>query len=235
MPTYGNPHILPPAQCAANTTTFTDSTLTADVTKIRISHINEMRTAISNEFTRRGLNSPSWTDTITANTIRPRKTHIDELRAACALCQSGDCSADTLYCPGDTVTLSWAETITANVTKVRKPHTDELRTAINNLKTSCICETEQCDFCSDCGHSWLVCNNNGVACNNHQGGGCIYFYQGHQYCGSINVGGTKPYRSANSGTNVAWDGYVDYEMGTTPPGTNWSAYWTCKCNPFTWN
>ena len=81
MATYGNPHTLPPTQCSSNNPSWTDSTITANSTKPRKVHVDELRAEVNDELTRRGLSTASWTDsTITANSTKVRKIHIDESR-----------------------------------------------------------------------------------------------------------------------------------------------------------
>ncbi len=235
-------HTLPPARCATNTTTFEDFTLTANVTLPRKIHIDELRTAINDELTRRGLSSATWTDLIiTANASTVRKIHVDELRTQIAKIHSGDNQSG--YCPGDTVTISWAvPTLTINSTKIGKSHWEEMRTTINALKTSCICETEQCKYCVDCGYQYFAscgfckcndrCSSDGPSCPEHW----VYL------CGSINtVAGTNyPFKSWNGTTSVTWDGTVPWNWGDSIPGTAiaWRSphdSWSCKCDPYTWS
>ena len=60
---------------------WTDSIITANSTKIRKIHIDELRTQINNRRVDAGLANYSWTDpTITANSTKIRKIHVDELR-----------------------------------------------------------------------------------------------------------------------------------------------------------
>jgi len=133
-------------------TSWTDSTITAGTTKIRKTHIDELRTAASNEEVRRGGGSISWSETITADVTKARKTHVDELRDACQLINDTDCSTDTQPA------TSWTEDpiITAGTTKVRKPHIDELRAYVNIAEDMCLCDCDghcacHCDACGcDC-------------------------------------------------------------------------------------
>lgn len=249
--TYGNPHTRAPKQCSGNIPTWTDSTITANSTKPRKIHIDELRTAITNEFTRRGLSIAAFTNpTITDNSNSIRKTHLDELRARYITGQEGDCSAEAYYCPQDTSnTDAWTDTtITANSTKVRKPHVDELRTKISSLMTSCICEAEYCNYCADCGYSVRTCDNWDPCCHENQPGQCPKdSWSWKYYCGSINTasGTTNPYKSWDGGTIVAFDGTLPWAMcNYIPPGSNWGSCeyngghdhsaWDCKCNPYTW-
>lgn len=243
MASYGNPHTLSPTTCSTNTFTFTDPSLTT-VTKPRTVHINELRTAIDTELSRRGLSTTTWTDsTLTANSTLIRKTHVDELRTALIKVHTGDCS-DAYYCPQDA--LSCADftdsTINANSTFVRNLHVTQLRTAINTLRTSCICEAEQCQYCADCGYYYQYCNHNGIVCDDSQSGESCGYYYASGACASYNVGGSHPYTSATgsppggegcSYSTVAWNNTVPWNMcNYAPPGNNWTVYWTCKCNPF---
>jgi hypothetical protein len=241
---YGNPHKLPVTQCAANTPTWTtDPTITAGTTKIRKPHIDELRTKVNAELTRRGLTNYTFTDsTIVAGTTKVRKIHLDDLRTAISInIKKGDCSTDTYYCPQDTSgSMAFTDpTVTAGTTKVRKTHIDELRTKLAALMVTCICEAEQCDYCADCGYKYSTCSHNGVACNNHQSGeSCGYNYPTGP-CGSRNTGGAHPFREfTTGGTGTVWDGYVPWAMGSGIPGAaiNWtSSPWTCKCNPYSYD
>jgi hypothetical protein len=253
MPTYGNPHTLPPAQCSTNTVTFTDATLTADSIKPRKIHLDELRLAINNEETRRGLSTTTWTDsTIVANSTLVRDNHINELRTAISKVKTGDCSGDTYYCPQDTSgAISWTDsTITINSTNIRNDHVSEVRTKISALKTSCICEAEQCQYCADCGYSYQYCPFGGCGCDDHKYSECGYSLVWAYVCASTNLaaGTAHPYRTASGNplTTNPWNGQVPWAMcNYTPPGSNWGSCeyqgghthtdWNCKCNPFTWS
>ena len=240
-------HRLPPAQCSTNTVTWTDPTLTADSTKIRKVHIDELRTAINNELTRRGLSSATWTDpTLTANSTAVKKIHISNLRTQIEKIESGN--SEVGYCPEDSVNISWTDTsLTPNSTKPRKVHMDEARTTINALKSGCICETEQCQYCADCGYIYHPacgycgcqdrCGNDGHPCPD-----TTYYL-----CGSINLPSatSNPYKAWDGWTSTAWDGTVPWDWcAYAPPGLNWGtcnnsasydhSAWSCKCNPYGW-
>jgi len=256
MATYENPHTLPPVQCSSNTTTFTDPVITANDTKIRAVHITELRTVINDELTRRGFAQQSWTDTtLSPNVTKIRKVHMEQMRTEVSRCKIGDCSADSNYCPEDTTgAVTWSNPdIVENSTQLREVHITAMRTYITDLMASCICESEQCNYCADCGYYYTYCDNNGVACANSQSkGGCgktVYVYS----CASINLaaGTAFPHRSATSHSNYnPWNNTVPWVMGTAdrPAAAwkNWNYYpvlaapavqhteWNCKCNPFVW-
>ena len=105
---------------------WTDSTITANSTKIRKVHIDELRSAINTRRIDAGLTNYSWTDpTITANSTKIRKVHIDDLRTAIS----------QVYTTCGQAAPSWTDpTITANTTKIRKVHIDELRSAVSNAQ-----------------------------------------------------------------------------------------------------
>jgi hypothetical protein len=253
MATYGNPHILPPIQCPANIPTWIDSTITANTTRPRKVHIDELRTRVNAELSRRGLSTDIFTDSpIVADTTKLRKIHIDELRASITKIHLGDCVAEGLYCPQDALgCVDFTDpVITANSTKPRRLHVTELRTALQTLMTSCICEAEQCQYCADCGYYYQTCTYQYCACDNHKYVECGNYMVNHYLCASTNlpVGTAHPYKSA-SGDPLslgAWDGAVPWAMCSyTPPGSNWGTCeyqtghnhyqdWVCKCNPFTW-
>jgi hypothetical protein len=246
--TYDGAHTLPPAQCSSNTVVWTDPTLTGNLSGVRKIHLDELRTAINNELTRRGLDNVVFTDTtVTANVTKIRKIHVDELRAAINKAKRGDCSADGLYCPQEATPhtdVSFTDqTITANSTKPRLAHFTEMRTAIAALKTACVCEAEQCQYCSDCGYHYQYCSHAGVACDDHKYSECAHTMVDSWNCASINM--TTGTVHPNKADGVAWDGTVPWAMcNYAPPGNYWGSCeyagghdhsdWNCKCNPYSW-
>jgi len=253
MTTYGVNHQLQPKQCAANVPTWTDTTLTANSTKVRKAHIDGLRTAINNELSRRGINQYTWTDpTVTANSTKVKKSHIDDLRAGLDRIHNGECGTDIYYCPQDSLACASADltdgTITANSTKVKNTHFSELRTKVATLMASCICEAEYCQYCADCGYYYNTCSHAGCHCDDHKYNECMYALNHYYICGSTNLSSvtTNPYRIATTGGSAtAWNGTLPWAMcNYTPPGVNWGSCehqgghdhtaWNCKCNPFTW-
>jgi len=250
--TWGENHLLQPTTCVANTDSWTDNPIVVHVTKIKAQHVNELRAAIGSELSRRGFAAWSWTDDPATVGLGVKSEHIEEMRAAVENIKTGDCAADSDYCPEDTSdAVAWEdEPIVKKVTDIKKVHMDNIRNYINSMSSSCICESEQCEHCADCGYRYNYCNHNGVACNNSQSvGGCGQTVSGYS-CASVNspVGAVKPYSS----TGVNWNGTVPWVMGTadrpssawhnwdfySPPGASasggsWSD-WSCKCNPYTW-
>ena len=103
---------------------WTDPTITANSTKIRKVHIDELRSWIDNRRTDAGLSNYSWADsTITVNSTKIRKTHFDEMRSAIS----------DVYTTCGQSAPSWTDSIiTANSTKIRKVHMDELRSAVSS-------------------------------------------------------------------------------------------------------
>jgi hypothetical protein len=255
MPTYGNPHTLPPVQCSSNTPTWTDPTITADVTKVKKAHIDDLRNYLNAELSRRGLSSYSFTDsTIIADSTKLRTIHITDMRSALDKIHIGDCSGDTYYCPQDALACASADltdqTLTPNSTKFRDVHVTQIRSKLQTLMTSCICEAEQCQYCSDCGYYYTTCSLAGVSCDNSKYSSCSNTPVPHYICASTNLPTwtAHPYKSASGDplSTEAWDGTVPWAMcNYTPPGSNWgscehrgghdhTADWNCKCNPFTW-
>lgn len=232
-------HTLPPVQCGANTPSFTD-TVTANTTVIKPVHITELRTKLNDEFTRRVKSTGSYTDpTLTANTTIIRAVHVSELRTECSACKNGRSEAG--YCPEDNSgCMDFTDpTITALSTVAKAVHLTQLRTKVTALWQGCICETEQCEYCSDCGYKYQAyacpCQKGCYCDNSKYSGGCTHNYYYWVYnCGSINTGGTHPYKSYAPA--VTWDGTVPWNWGDGIPGgsLNWASYWTCKCNPYTW-
>ncbi|MEK7567250.1 MAG: hypothetical protein AAB527_03925 [Patescibacteria group bacterium] len=102
---------------------WTDPTITANSTKIRKVHIDEMRSWINNRRTDASLGTYSWTDsTIYVNSTKIRKVHFDEMRTA--ISQAYTACGQSMP--------SWTDlTLTVNSTKIRKVHVDELRNAIS--------------------------------------------------------------------------------------------------------
>jgi hypothetical protein len=127
------------------TTSWTDPTITANSTKVRRVHFQELRDAVNAERGRRGLGAYTFTDTLTADSTLGRKTHIDQLRQAIEQAAGATCPTDTVPVP------VWTDpTIQADITMIRKIHVTEMRTVTNNMENACICD---CDFCSHCSHS----------------------------------------------------------------------------------
>lgn len=240
---WDNPHKIPPVVCAANITLWNE-TITANFTKVRGQHVRELRDNIDAEFGRRGLDARTWVETIADDTTIVSKSHVDELRANASLLHKGDCAADTHYCPEDTsVCVDSMEAIVADVTPIRAVHFNGLRVVVDSLKTSCICEAEQCNFCSDCGYRYSYTTGGGMIncnCEDHCGvEGCGHYaptvYHYLNDCGSVNSGLTLPFKAYPGATPQ--DGYVPWTMGSGPLGHSWGAYhayWSCLCNPFTY-
>ena len=239
-------HKLPPKQCSSNTPAWTDPVLTDLSTKVRKVHIDELRSFLNTEFVRRGLTQASFTDpTITNLVTEIRKVHVDQLRTELAACKSG--RGESGYCPQDSSgCMDFTDpTITALSTEVRGVHFREMTQKVQALMTGCICETEQCQYCADCGYHYTTCSHAGVACDDHKYSECHHSINHYWICASINLPSSAehPYKSANP--PVAWDGYVPWDWCVyTPPGSNWGtceysgghnhSAWNCKCNPYSW-
>lgn len=100
---------------------FTDSTITPGATKIRATHINELRTQINNKRDDALLTAFGWTDsTITPGTTKIRATHISELRTAIQ---------QVYQACGQVLPVFTDPTITPGSTKIRATHINELRNA----------------------------------------------------------------------------------------------------------
>jgi len=239
-------HKMPPKQCSSNTPAWTDPVLTDLSTKVRKVHIDELRSFLNTEFVRRGLTQASFTDpTITALVTEIRKVHVDQLRTELSACKSG--RGESGYCPQDSSgCMDFTDpTITALSTEVRGIHFRQMMQKVQLLMSGCICETEQCQYCADCGYHYTTCSHAGVACDDHKYSECQYSINHYWNCASINLPSSAehPYKSANP--PVAWDGYVPWDWCVyTPPGSNWGtceysgghnhSAWNCKCNPYSW-
>jgi hypothetical protein len=134
--------------------------VSADITKVRAIHVNELRTAINAEIVSRGGVQQVWTnDPITSPpgvAQKVRTVHVAELRSASNY-------AKTLYCVTDaTPVTTWADDpLIAGTTKIRAVHINELRAYINLLEGACKCNCN--------GH----CGCNGLCCNcDHCGSHC---------------------------------------------------------------
>ena len=119
----------------------------ANVTALKAIHVNELKTAIDAERTRRSQGAYAWTGfpAVIGNAAGVLKTHLDQLRLAIAV---GLCSTDSA------VTPAWTDTtITVNATPDKAVHINELRQQLNALEAvSCLCNC----------HGHCSCN-----CNQH--------------------------------------------------------------------
>ena len=241
-PQYGH------AACPTNLVTWTDDPVVADVTQGRAVHRNEIRTAIATESTRRGLSAtpiPSTDQPVSSDVNKWRKIHIDELRAAITYMQAPSempPHSGGGWCPSDSsVPFTWTDpTVTSDQTLVRAIHINELRAAMNIETTTCVCQQEACNYCSDCGYAYQVsgCYVSGCACDDHKYNECGFSpYNYWVYsCATVNIPGTWVPQTA----------YWNCMCNFTPPGISWTAYgvphspgyyhpeWGCMCNPFTW-
>ena len=258
--TSGSGSSLTPWVISTNIPTWPD-TITADVTNVRKVHIDDaggsshgLRDYARGEVTRRGLTTAIFADQpLVANVTDIRAQHILDLRTALDNIRSGvgNGGDGTYPCQVDSfgATNNWTDTLITNITSPRAVHITEMRTKVQSLMTACVCETEQCQYCADCGYYYGVfhcpCNVNTCGCNNSQGPqSCSYYYTNYYFnCASVNVGGTNPYKNATGSatepisalTTATWDGTVPWAWGSGIPGgsADWTAYWSCKCNPFT--
>jgi len=235
-------------QCPTNTTSFTDYPITVNTTKERKANIDQVRTQINAEFTRREKATVSFTDpTITAEGTVVRKVHIDELRSNIDLIQAAPsgypahscptnsdtyCPANVLgYCASDTVSYSWTNpTIAAGATVVRELHMTEIMDNLNDEQSTCVCEMEQCNFCPDCGYSYGACSYSpcwypACYCDDHAG--CSF------------VPSCSPNSPYQAWACATCDEYTaDYETayalnyGACSGDTNYytDVPWNCMCN-----
>ena len=103
---------------------FTDPTITVGSTKIRATHITDLRTDINLMRADAGLAACSWTDpTISASSTKIRKVHFDEMRT---------CISQVYTTCGYAAPTFTDASITAGSTKIRAVHLNELRTFTQN-------------------------------------------------------------------------------------------------------
>jgi List-Bact-rpt repeat protein len=106
--------------------TFTDDPLVAGMTLIKVVHVTELRLAIDQERTRRGLAAFTWTDAVlTPGITVVSAIHLAELRAAL----NAAYQAASRPLPGYTDAL-----IVARSLRVRAVHIQELRAAVRALQ-----------------------------------------------------------------------------------------------------
>lgn len=131
-------------------TSWTDATLTANVSPGRNVHLSQMRTSLNAERARRGMSGVSFSDsTLNANSTKIKDSHINELRTGI-----------TAFSPA-----TWTDgTLTSNNTRFRKTHVDELRAKIVALENH-----PQVGGASDCSAS---CSGLCVGCTGTCIGGC---------------------------------------------------------------
>lgn len=105
--------------------TWTDSTLTAGSTPVKVVHITELRDAINNRRAAFGLAPATWTDsTLTAGTTVVQAVHITEMRTALG----------QVYTAAGVGQPSYTDpTLTAGTTPVKAAHITELRAAVSAL------------------------------------------------------------------------------------------------------
>jgi hypothetical protein len=241
------------AACPSNITSFTDNPVVADTTVPRAIHQSEIKSTITAESQRRRLSATPAVSSVTADTTLWRKAHIDELRAAinylqvptempahsCPTNSDSYCPANTYgWCPSDTHSaFTWTDpTITIDQTLIRAIHVNELRTNLTAETTTCVCEQEACNYCSDCGYAIPACSYSPCACDNHKYVECGNYPYTVYSCATVNSSGTWVPQTA------PWNCMCNF----TPPGKSWIYYnpphspayshpeWGCMCNPFTW-
>jgi photosystem II stability/assembly factor-like uncharacterized protein len=105
----------------ATTTIFTDPALTPASTKVKMAHINELRTAVNAVRTLATLSAGSYTDPVLSTSIKVKRSHITDLRTAL------DAARSFMGLPA----VSYTDTsITAGVTAVKAAHVSDLRNGV---------------------------------------------------------------------------------------------------------
>jgi hypothetical protein len=113
------------SNAATVTVTFTDNTITAGATVIKVVHLIELRSRVDALRTRFGLGPYGWTDASLVRGVTTIKAvHVTELRAALLAAYMAAAASS----PGFT-----DPTLTAGVS-VRSVHIDELRNAVHLLE-----------------------------------------------------------------------------------------------------
>ena len=126
----------------------------AQITAIKAVHVNELRTALIAERSRRGWGAYSWPTGLpaTANATDVLKTHLDALRDASNIT---GCATDTPYAPYPGPYTAYTGTIDVNG-DIKTFHINELRVRLNQLENvACLC------------HCNGQCTCNGQACGDN--------------------------------------------------------------------
>jgi len=139
--------------CPANQTLWTDPTINTAI-KVKAVHINELRTAIQNEQTRRHTTPVDFgTDVTTGDTVKASDTQAlkDEIEALFPF------------------TGSWAYNYTT-ISKIEGGILSEVRYNLNDAENNCLCNcnycTCQCNYCTcDCNYCTCDCNYCTCDCN----------------------------------------------------------------------
>jgi hypothetical protein len=126
------------APCSGNATSFTDDPVIAGVTNIRVPHMNELRTAVNDEQTRRSVTPTSFGTVTTSDNIRA--THFTALKTAIN---------NMVDLPKDNTTVKITNTYSVGA-NIRAIHINNLRDKLQELEVDCSCNSE-------CGAN-LVCS-----------------------------------------------------------------------------
>lgn len=230
-------------------TSWTNPSLSATAVVPRAVHTNELRAAIYTLRNPAGYPShscPANQDGAIcgAHTIGDIMTN-GSWTAYISFCQDY-CRTNTHgYCASDSsVQLSWTDDpVVSGSTRPKAVHITEMRSGINAQKSQCVCELEACNYCADCGHSYLNRTSAGCACDDHKYSECMYSESWVHNCATVDED-TSDFRTAlaanlypgiSNATMVPWN----CMCGFAPPGDNWSSRkghntWGCKCSPYRW-
>ena len=131
--------------CPANQSSWTDVTLNTAI-KVKAVHVNELRTAINTEQTRRHVTPFNFgTTRSTANVVTRQDTK--ELRD----------QIEALY----PFTGAWSYTY-STISKIEGAILTEVRANLNDAENDCLCN---CNYCT-CQCNYCTCNcNYGCTCN----------------------------------------------------------------------
>jgi sugar lactone lactonase YvrE len=106
---------------AATTLAFTDDPIVAGTTRIKASHITQLRTAVNSLRASAGLTAATFTDPVLSTATPIRQSHIEELRTALAAARSA---------LGLTAVSFTDPTLVVGSTRVKAVHLTEIRSGV---------------------------------------------------------------------------------------------------------
>lgn len=144
-----------PTTCPTCPITWTDPVLTANVTKIKKGHVEELRDCINLKRQAAGLPVVAWTDPVlAANVSKIKAVHVAEMRL-----KTGE-----IYVHAGQAAPAWTDPVlTVNVTRIKRVHIEELRNFVASAPINPPPPTCECG-------SWAsgACGAGGCAPNQRQ-------------------------------------------------------------------